>query len=226
MRTRAHSSTTSISHAMRSPFVNNYAGDFGPPDAGSIRSVHHCVETRSGPGNAATGGLQTEPAYHLLTSRTGPVEGDVLARARRPLERVAERVHRAERRLPPSHELRSGPGLTARRIHELWVLAGQTRRPGQGFCPRFDLPGDLCAPVRTVGRDLERNAGALYSPNLPSLGKQRGDLRGESAHPASENERKHLGLAIVGALVDKDAGGSRHLAGPKISLPPADAHEA
>jgi len=87
--------------------------------------------------------------------------------------------------------------------------------------PRLDLPGD---PVRAVGRDLERDPGALHSPNLATLRKQ-SRLRWESADPATENEREQLGLALVGVLLDQDASASRYLT-PRDLLPSTDADEA
>src|SRR5262249_4472718 len=102
----------------------------------------------------------------------------------------------------------------------------QAGRPRQRLRPGSHLSRDLRAPVSAVGRDLERDPGALYSANLPTLGKQRRDLRRESADPATKDERQRLGLAAVSPLADENAGRSRHLAGPEISLPAADANEA
>src|SRR5262245_15426302 len=137
-------------------------------------------------------------------SRTRPVERNVLARVRRPLELVAECIHAADGGLAPRDELWPRPRLAARGVHELRILARPAGRPGQGLRPRPDLPGDLRSPVRAVWRDLERDAGALYSANLTALGKQRGDLGGKSADAAPENERQRLGLTFVGALIDEE----------------------
>src|SRR5262249_19523390 len=137
-----------------------------------------------------------------------------------------ERIHGADRRLAPCHELCSGSRLASGCVHELRIFARQAGRPRQRLRPGSHLSRDLRAPVSAVGRDLERDPGALYSANLPTLGKQRRDLRRESADPATKDERQRLGLAVVSALVDENAGRSRHLAGPEISLPAADANEA
>jgi hypothetical protein len=39
---------------------------------------------------------------------------------------------------------------------------------------------------------------------------------------STEDARKDLCLPIVGALVDEDAGGAFHLAGPQVTLPSSD----
>ena len=51
------------------------------------------------------------------------------------------------------------------------------------------------------------------------LGEHPGDKRRKSTDLATENSRKHLSLAFVGALVDEDAGGSLNLTRPQITLP-------
>src|SRR5207245_6065735 len=136
-----------------------------------------------------------------------PVERDVLARIRRPLELVAERIHGTDRGLAPGHQLRTGPRLTAGRVHELRICPRQARRPRQRFRPGLHLSRDLRPPVGAVGRDLESNPGALHPANLPAFREQRSDLAREASGTAPDNQRKRLSLAVVGALVDEETGG-------------------
>src|SRR5262249_55640482 len=139
-------------------------------------------------------------------SGSPPVERDVLARVGGPPERVAKGVDRADRRLAPGYELWAGPCLTARRVHELWILSWQAGRPGQGLRPRLDLSHDLRSPVGAVWRDLKRDPGALHSTNLPAFGKHRAPQRGKPSDAASDNKLNRLGLTLVGTLVDEEAG--------------------
>src|SRR3989454_738276 len=148
-------------------------------------------------------------------SRARPVEGNVLARVRRPLPFVVEGVNGADRRLPPRHPLCARPGLAAGCIHELWIRAWQTRRPCQSLGPRLDLSGDLDSPVSAVGRDLERDLRPLYTAKLPPFGEERRDLRRKSAGASLENQGKHFRLSRVCALVDEEAGRTFDLAGPE-----------
>src|SRR5262245_1699214 len=159
------------------------------------------------------------------TSRTGPVERDVLARIRRPLKLEAERIDGADRCFAPSHEL-SGPGLGARRVHELRIFSRRARRAGQGFGPGLHLAGDLVSPLATVGRDLERDPRALHAPQLPAFGEQRSDESRKPSDLAAENAGKHLRLALVGAIVDEDAGAPLGLPCPEIAFPSSHPHEA
>jgi hypothetical protein len=79
--------------------------------------------------------------------------------------------------------------------------------------------------VCAVGRDLEGNPCALDATNLPARGEERRDLGGESSSAAPENERKHLCLAIVGALVDEDTGRTLHPPRPEVTFPSAHTDE-
>jgi hypothetical protein len=68
--------------------------------------------------------------------------------------------------------------------------------------------------MRAVGRDLKGDAGPLDAKNFPAFGEQSGDESRTSSDMPAENPRKNLGLALVGALVDEDAGNS-----PSLSCP-------
>src|SRR3989454_10076971 len=94
-------------------------------------------------------------------SRASPVERNVLAGTRRPLEFVTKRVDGTDRRLAPGYELWAGSCLGAWRVHELRILSRQACRSRQRLCPGLDLPGDLRSPVGAVGRDLECDPCAL-----------------------------------------------------------------
>src|SRR6267143_3450037 len=157
-------------------------------------------------------------------SRARPVEGNVLARVRRPLPFVAEGVDGADRRLPPRHPLCARPGLAAGCIHELWIRARQTRRPCQSLGPRLDLSGDLDSPMSAVGRDLERDLRPLDTAELPPFGEERRDLRRKSAGASLENQGKRLRLSRVCALFDEEAGRPFDLPRPQVALPSADAN--
>src|SRR5215468_950920 len=119
-------------------------------------------------------------------SRAGPVERNVLARVRCPLELVAKRIHGADRRLAPGYELWAGSCLGAWRVHELRILPWQTRWSRQRLRPRLHLSRDLRSPVRAVGRNLERDPCALHSTKLPAFGKHRAPLGGKSPDTAAD----------------------------------------
>src|SRR6516164_2619307 len=139
------------------------------------------------------------------SSRAGPVERNVLARIGRPLELVAKGIDRADCRFAPGHDL-TGSGLGAGRVDQLRIFPGQACRSGQRLGPGLDLAGDLGSPMRAVGGDLERDMRALDAADLPAFGGHRGDESRKSAGLAAEDPRRYFGLAVVGALVDKDAG--------------------
>src|ERR1700676_1779964 len=98
-------------------------------------------------GSASAATMVTSAASSISRSRAGPVERDVLARIGRPLEVVAERLDRADRRFAPGQELRAGAGFAARRVHHLRVFAGVAGRPGQRVRPGLDLADDLDPPM-------------------------------------------------------------------------------
>src|SRR5262245_6071771 len=158
-------------------------------------------------------------------SGAGPVEGDVLARIRRPLELIAECIHGADRRLAPSYELWAGSCLAARRVHELRILSWQARRSRQRLCPRLHLSRDLRSPVGAVGRNFERDPRALDSAKLPAFGKHRAPQGGKASDAASDNKLQRLGLPLVGTLVDEEPGRTLGLPRPKITFPSAHPDE-
>src|SRR6516165_6311984 len=158
-------------------------------------------------------------------SRTDPVERDVLARIRRPLEFVAECIDGTDRRFAPGHEL-SGSGLGTRRVHQLRIFSRQAGRAGQGLSPGLHFAGDLRSPLGAVGRDLERDARALDAPDLPAFREQRSHESRKSSDLAAENAGKHLRLALVGTLVDEDTGAALGLSRPEIAFPSSHPDEA
>ena len=158
-------------------------------------------------------------------SRTGPVERDVLARIRRPLKLIAERIDGTDRRFAPGHEL-SGSGLGARRVNELWIFSRQTCRAGQGLGPRLHFAGDLRSPIGAVGRDLEGDLCAFHAPHLPAFVEQRSDESRKSSDLAAENAGEHFRLALVGAIVDEEAGATLGLSCPEIAFPSSYPDEA
>src|SRR2546426_1474930 len=81
-------------------------------------------------------------------SRARPVEGNVLARVRRPLPFVAEGVNGADRRLPPRHQLCARPGLAAGCIG-----SAASRAPDP-----LDLLEDLADTTGYVARTDQRNS--------------------------------------------------------------------
>src|SRR6202022_1345935 len=151
-------------------------------------------------------------------SWTGPVERDVLARVHRPLKSVAERVDGTDRRFTPGYEL-SGSRLGAGRVHKLRIFSRQAGRASQGLGPSLYLARDLHSPLSPGGRDLKADARALDAPPLPAFGEQCRDESEKSSDLAAENAGKHLGLALIGALVDENAGASLGLSRPEIAFP-------
>src|SRR5262245_44430835 len=166
------------------------------------------------------------PAHTRGPSWTSPIERNVLARIRSPLEFVAERIHGADRRLAPSHELRAGSRLRAGCVHELRIFSRRARWPGQRFRPGFCLSGNLRPPMAQVGCDLERDACALHAKQFPALGKERSPLGGKAPDLAPDNTRKHLRLALVRALVNEDTSRPLCLPGPEIAFPAPNPEEA
>src|SRR5258708_29011822 len=86
-------------------------------------------------------GRTFKPAAERAASRSRPfpVERDVLSRIERVVELEAMRVDRENRRLAPGHELRSGAGLTARRVDELRILPRRAGRAADGLGPALSL---------------------------------------------------------------------------------------
>ena len=80
--------------------------------------------------------------------------------------------------------------------------------------------------MRAVWVDLEADTRPLAAADLPALGEHPDDEHRESADLTTEDPGQHFGLAVVGALVDKDAGGSLGLARPQVALPSPDQDEA
>src|ERR1700730_10528314 len=158
-------------------------------------------------------------------SWTGPVERDVLARVHRPLKSVAERVDGTDRRFTPGYEL-SGSRLGAGRVHKLRIFSRQAGRASQGLGPSLHFAGDLHSPLGAVGRDLKAYPSALHAPHLPASSEQGRDESRKSSDLAAENAGKHLGLAVIGAIVEEDACASLDLARPEIAFPSPHADEA
>src|SRR5262249_61506078 len=117
-------------------------------------------------------------------------------------------------------------GFAARRIHEPRIHAGKTRWAEQCLGPRLDLAGDLDAPMRLIGRDLERDLRALDAERLPAAGKAFVDPAREAAGAAADDRGQDRHLPVVGVLVDIEAGDALCLARPEIALPAADPHKA
>src|SRR5262249_25460761 len=67
---------------------------------------------------------------------------------------------------------------------------------------------------------------ALHAPQLPAFGEQRSDESRKPSDLATENAGKHLRLALVGAIVDEDAGAPLGLPCPEIAFPSSHPAEA
>jgi hypothetical protein len=80
--------------------------------------------------------------------------------------------------------------------------------------------------LSAVGRDLIGDPRTLRAPKLPTFREKGGDETQESSCTSAENERKHLRLTLVGAFVDKDAGGPLGSSRPQITFPSSHAHKA
>src|SRR5262245_22451637 len=111
-------------------------------------------------------------------------------------------------------------------VHELGIFSRQTRWAGQGLGPGSDFVGDLGSPLSAVGRNLEGDPRTLYAANLSTFGKQCCNDRRKSSDLTAEDARKHFGLALVGALVDENAGSPLCLPRPEIAFPSSDPDEA
>src|SRR5205807_4634150 len=77
-----------------------------------------------------------------------------------------------------------------------------------------------------VGRELEGDPRALHAPELPAFGEQRSYESWKSSDMAAKNAGKHLRLALVGTVVDEDAGRPLGLPRPEIAFPSSHPDEA
>src|SRR5262249_58164152 len=89
-----------------------------------------------------------------------------------------------------------------------------------------NVGGDVRSPLGTVGRDLKGDPRALHAPQLPAFGEQRSDESRKPSDLATKNAGKHLRLALVGAIVDEDAGAPLGLPRPEIAFPSSHPDEA
>src|SRR5215472_6726054 len=158
-------------------------------------------------------------------SWTGPIERNVLARIRCPLKLEAERIDGTRHRLAPGYKL-SGSGFRAGWVHELRIFSRQACRASQSLSPGLHFARDFCSPLSAVGRDLIGDPRTLRTPKLPTFREQCGDETHESPCASAENEGKHLSLTLVGAFVDKDAGGSLGPSRPQIPFPSSHTDKA
>src|ERR1700730_19061279 len=78
-----------------------------------------------------------------------------LAEIRCVLELEAVRVDRQDRGLAPGNELRARTGFAARGIRHPRVVARRASRSEERLRPGLELAGDLDAPTRLVGSNLE-----------------------------------------------------------------------
>src|SRR6266536_1366568 len=91
--------------------------------------------------------------------------------------------------------------------------------PVKALPPGLHFTCDLDSPLGAVGRDLEGDPRALHAPELPAFGEQRSDESRKPSDLAAENAGEHLRLALVGALVDEDAGAPLGLTRPEVAFP-------
>src|SRR6516165_10465352 len=158
-------------------------------------------------------------------SWTGPIERNVLARIRYPLKLEAERIDGTHHRLAPGYKL-SGSGFRAGRVHELRIFSRQACRASQSLSPGLHFARDFCSPLSAVGRDLIGDPRTLRTPKFPTFREQCSDESQESSCTPAENEGKYLRLTLVGAFVDKDAGGPLGPSRPQITFPSSHTDKA
>jgi hypothetical protein len=136
---------------------------------------------------------------------TGPVERDVLARIRCPLELEAERIDRTHPRFAPGHNLsRSGsePGA----FISCGYFYREARRAGQGLGSGFRFANDFRSPLGVVGRDLEGDPRTLHASDCrPSANSEATKAGNPPAWPPKIRGKRFC-LALVCAIVDEDAG--------------------
>ena len=118
---------------------------------------------------------------------------------------------------------------------------GPVSQPGE-FMSCGYLPGRLVGPVSALAHAFTfpaistpqwARSGAisnvmlrpLDSALMSTFGKKRRHLRRKPADPSLKNQRKRLGLARVGALIDEEASSSLGLPRPEITVPPTNPHE-
>ena len=78
----------------------------------------------------------------------------------------------------------------------------------------------------TVRRDFKGDPCAFNASDLAAFGKQRSDESRKSSDLAAENAGKHFRLALVGAVVNEDAGGPLGPSRPEIAFPSSHSDEA
>ena len=71
----------------------------------------------------------------------------------------------------------------------------------------YNVDVESDTPLLWVLRDTIGDPRALRTPKLPTFREQCGDETQESSCTSAENKGKHPSLTLVGAFVDKDAGG-------------------
>src|SRR5215831_18302390 len=97
--------------------------------------------------------------------------------------------------------------------------------PVKALAQAFTLPA-ISVPHWARSDAISKVIRALHAPELPAFGEQRSDDSRESSDLAAENAGKHLRLALVGALVDEDAGAPLGLPCPEVAFPSSHPDEA
>ena len=94
-------------------------------------------------------------------------------------------------------------------------ISGRLVGPVRALAQAFTLPA-ISIPMRPVGRDLKAYPSALHARTcLPSVNSAATRAGNPPTWPP-KMRGKHLGLALIGAIVDEDAGASL---GPRAESP-------
>ena len=100
------------------------------------------------------------------------------------------------------------------------------RWAGQSLSPGFDFARDLGSPIGAVRCYIKNDPRTFNASDLPAFGEQRSDESRKPSDLPAENAGKHFRLALVGAIVDEDAGAPLGLPCPEIAFPSSHPDEA
>jgi hypothetical protein len=103
---------------------------------------------------------------------------------------------------------------------------GRLVGPVKASAQAFTFPAISVPQWARSGAIFEGDPCALNAPQLPAFGEQRSDESRKPSDLAAENPREHLGLALIRAIVNEDAGATLGLSCPEIAFPFSHPNEA
>jgi hypothetical protein len=135
---------------------------------------------------------------------------NVLARIRRPLKLVTERIDGTTRGFAPRNDL-SWPSLGPWRIYELRIFVWYAGRAREGVSPGFDFAGDFGPPMGAVPGDLKGDPCAFDASDQPTLRKQRSDDARKSPSMTADREVQRTRASALNEHVQGFALSNHHI---------------